>query len=281
MGLFLRQSTAATFRIGPFLDDTDGKTAETSLTLTQPDFRLSKAGGAFAQKNDATSGSHDENGYYTCVLNATDTNTLGQLRIHVAEAGALPVWVEAMVMPVNVWDSLFGADSLQVHAVEIANDLITAAAIAADAIGSSELAASAVTEIQTGLATDTVALAIKAKTDNLPSDPADESLIIAATDAIMARLGAPAGASIAADIAAVTAPTGNENADALLDRVDGVETGFTVRQVLRLIGAVLGGKASGLDSNTVVFRDLGDTKNRIVSTVDGEGNRTDISRDLT
>lgn len=52
---------------------------------------------------------------------------------------------------------------------------------------------------------DTEVAAIKAKTDNLPSDPADESLIIAATDAIMTRIGAPAGASIAADIAALPA----------------------------------------------------------------------------
>lgn len=49
--------------------------------------------------------------------------------------------------------------------------------------------------------TDTAA--IKLQTDNLPSDPADESLIIAATDAIMARLGAPVGASISADISAI------------------------------------------------------------------------------
>ena len=48
---------------------------------------------------------------------------------------------------------------------------------------------------------------IKAKTDNLPTDPADESLIIAATDAIMARLGAPAGASVSADIALITTAT--------------------------------------------------------------------------
>jgi len=54
----------------------------------------------------------------------------------------------------------------------------------------------------TGLTASDVG-AIKAKTDNLPSDPADESLIIAATDAVMARLGAPAGASMSADIAAV------------------------------------------------------------------------------
>lgn len=54
---------------------------------------------------------------------------------------------------------------------------------------------------------DTEIAAIKAKTDNLPTDPADESLIIAATDAIMTRLGAPAGASVSADIAAVKADT--------------------------------------------------------------------------
>lgn len=44
---------------------------------------------------------------------------------------------------------------------------------------------------------------INNKTTNLPSDPADQSLIIAATDAVMARLGAPAGASLSADIAAL------------------------------------------------------------------------------
>jgi hypothetical protein len=50
--------------------------------------------------------------------------------------------------------------------------------------------------------------AIKAKTDNLPSDPADQSLIIVATDAVMARLGTPAGASVSADLAAVKSETG-------------------------------------------------------------------------
>lgn len=50
-------------------------------------------------------------------------------------------------------------------------------------------------------------VAIKAKTDNLPTAPADETLIIAATDAVMARLGTPAGVSVSADIAAVQAKT--------------------------------------------------------------------------
>jgi hypothetical protein len=178
---FLKQSTAVTVKIGPFVDATDGATAETGLTISQADIRLTKNGGNIAQSNDATGATHDELGYYDVPLDATDTNTLGRLRVLVSESGALPVWSDYMVMPPNVWDSLFGADALQVHAVEIANDLITAAAIAtnaidadamadgaitaatfaagaidataiaADAIGSSELAATAINEIADGI----------------------------------------------------------------------------------------------------------------------------------
>lgn len=59
---------------------------------------------------------------------------------------------------------------------------------------------------------DTVADGIKTKTDNLPSDPADQSLIIAATNAILAVLGTPAGASLAADLAALIADLADEEA---------------------------------------------------------------------
>jgi hypothetical protein len=52
-----------------------------------------------------------------------------------------------------------------------------------------------------------VIAAIKAKTDNLPADPADASDIATATDAIFNRIGAPVGASISADIAAVQSDT--------------------------------------------------------------------------
>lgn len=55
--------------------------------------------------------------------------------------------------------------------------------------------------------------AIDTKTTNLPSDPADQSLIITATDAVMARLGAPAGASVSADIASVKAQTAEIETD--------------------------------------------------------------------
>ena len=103
----LKQSTATTLRLGPFLDETDGKTAETALTISQSDVLLWKEGGTTAaQKNESTSATHRENGYYTCPLNTTDTNTLGALSVSVSESGALPIRQDYTVVPANVYDAL-------------------------------------------------------------------------------------------------------------------------------------------------------------------------------
>ena len=144
---WLKQSTAITLKIGPFLDSTDGNTVEGGLTISQADVRLSKNGGNIAQKNEATSCTHDELGWYDCPVDTTDTNTLGRLDLMVHESGALQVWHQYMIVPSNVWDSLFGADALQVHANEITAGLITAAAIATGAIDADALATDAVDEI--------------------------------------------------------------------------------------------------------------------------------------
>jgi hypothetical protein len=73
----------------------------------------------------------------------------------------------------------------------------------------------------------TTAAAIKAKTDNLPAAPADETLIIAATNGIVAlinaltaTLGAPV-TTIAGDIGAAKADTGT-----LITRLTGARAGF-------------------------------------------------------
>lgn len=145
--MFLKQSTSVTIVLGPFVDDTDGKTAETALTITQTDIRLSKNAGVYAQKNDTGSATHMENGHYAVTLNTTDTNTLGHLRIAVNETGALPVWRDYLILPANIYDSLLNTDKLQVHAVEIDNNLITAAAIATGAIDADALAADAAAEL--------------------------------------------------------------------------------------------------------------------------------------
>jgi hypothetical protein len=47
-----------------------------------------------------------------------------------------------------------------------------------------------------------------------------------------------------------------------------------------LANSVLGGKVSGAGTTVEKFRNLADTKDRIVADVDSSGNRTNIVRDL-
>lgn len=106
---FLKQSTASqSVLIGPFVDSTDGVTAETALTIAAADVRLSKNGGNIVAKNSG-GGTHDEIGYYTVTLDATDTDTVGRLQLMVNESGALPVYHEFTVLEENVYDALFGS----------------------------------------------------------------------------------------------------------------------------------------------------------------------------
>lgn len=62
--------------------------------------------------------------------------------------------------------------------------------------------------------------------------------------------------------------------EALLDDPTGVETSLTMRGWLRLGASALFSKASGMGTTTAVFRDFGDTKNRLSITVDADGNRS-------
>ena len=70
-------------------------------------------------------------------------------------------------------------------------------------------------------------------------------------------------------------------AAAVLDLVDGVEPGETPRQTLRLLRAVCVGKSTGFPDGPVAFRDRADSKNRVVATVDGQGNRQTVATDGT
>lgn len=81
--------------------------------------------------------------------------------------------------------------------------------------------------------------------------------------------------------AAMTLTAGERNsvADALLDRADAIETGWTLRMALRLIAASAAAKLSGAATTTIAIRNLTDTKDRITATVDANGNRTAVVLD--
>lgn len=131
---------------------------------------------------------------------------------------------------------VFGIENSAITANAIAGNAITAAKIATDAVDADALAADAVTEIQSGLSTlnaagvrgavglaaanldtqlgtiddflDTEVAAIKAKTDNLPSDPADASDIATAFGTVNTTLGTLAS-YVDTEVAAIKAKTDN------------------------------------------------------------------------
>jgi hypothetical protein len=163
---WLKQSTAVEVPVGPFLDEDDGKTQEPGLTITQADVRLKKGDADWGQKNEATTLVHEEAGWYRCLLDDTDTNTLGRLQLAIHETGALPVWREFEVLPAVVYDSLIaGSDFLQTDLQEwvgvaplaltsqrvqtsvaaMQSNVLNAAAIAADAIQAAKIQDGALT----------------------------------------------------------------------------------------------------------------------------------------
>ena len=77
----------------------------------------------------------------------------------------------------------------------------------------------------------------------------------------------------------LAADAANEIADAILDRSAGVETGLTPRQLFRLLASFAGGLTSGFPT-APVFRDINDSKNRIVASLDSSGNRLVLTLDL-
>ena len=144
MPVYLRQSTASQeLPLGYFVDSTDGVTAETGLTIANTDIRVWKTGATTLADKNSGGATHISGGVYYCVLDATDTDTIGPLVVFVSVSGALPVRVECVVLDEAVYDVLFGTTALasatNITAAagcavsSIGNGVITAASIAADA----------------------------------------------------------------------------------------------------------------------------------------------------
>lgn len=123
--IYLKQSTASqSVLIGPFVDDTDGATPETGLSIANTDIRLSANGGNMAAKNSGGA-THDEAGLYSITLDATDTATVGRLQLSVKVTGALYVFHDFQVLEEAIYDSLIGSGAtgdLGVDVVSISGD---------------------------------------------------------------------------------------------------------------------------------------------------------------
>lgn len=111
MTIYLAQAVAGQeVALGPFLDDTDGKTQETGLSIANTDIKLWKAGATALVNKNSGGATHMANGVYYITLDATDTSAGGPLVIFCHKAGALPVRTECHVghVDANVREFLGG-----------------------------------------------------------------------------------------------------------------------------------------------------------------------------
>ncbi len=84
-----------------------------------------------------------------------------------------------------------------------------------------------------------------------------------------------------AEVIEVITSGGDPTAIATAVMTRATEGAVTLEGICRLIAAMLGGKVSGAGTTTERFRNLADTKDRVVMTVDVSGNRTQVDLDLS
>lgn len=218
-------------------------------------------------------------GVYELLLDATERNTLYYGNVEFYEAGIVAVHSDFQIVPddpnapapslvdvVNgVLDALASDHDIantigaKINAAGAAGDPLTNAVPGSYGVGSAGAVLGSLTN------TNTEVVGIKSKTDNLPAAPADETLIINATNALATAIAA--------------LPNATAIANALLDDTDAIETGLTPRGALRIMIAALAGLAAGLDTGSITFQNPAGTKTRITATGDTNGNRSAITLD--
>lgn len=60
-----------------------------------------------------------------------------------------------------------------------------------------------------------------------------------------------------------------------------IEGTYTAAQLMRVIAATLAGKLSGANTATITIRGIADTKDRVIATVDADGNRANVVLDVS
>jgi hypothetical protein len=113
MTIHLQQSTASQIvPLGPFVDETDGDTAETQLNIANTDIKLWKRGATSLVNKNSGGATHMSGGVYYATFNATDTNTLGPLYVYVNVSGALPVKERCEVLTTADYEARYNATAV-------------------------------------------------------------------------------------------------------------------------------------------------------------------------
>ena len=295
----------------------------TGLTVTIDVYEVA-TDGTTTQVVTGGSATHVADGFYRYTMAAVTNDTTGEYlgvfktsgTCDLNRVGAL--WVVGRSVETNV-KSISGdataADNAEAffdgtgyagtnNVIPLVTAVTTVNGLAANTVTAAALATDAVTEIQSGLSTLDAAgvrSAVGLASANLDTQlSAIDDYLDTEIAAIYSRLGAPAGASMSADIAAIKADTaailddtgtsgvvvasgsktGYSLAAAGLDSIV-VETGVNGRQALSAIASACAGVASGLATTTAVYRAAANSgTTRITATVDADGNRSAVTLNL-
>ncbi len=308
MTMIIRQSTSTDLPVGPFLAQSDGFTCQTALTITQPTIRLKKNGGNWAQKAAAQTLSHEENGYYEVTLDATDTNTLGMMRLSIEMTGTLPVWEDYWVVTANIYDTFFSTDLFQVDLTQVVGGttptptvtgvpftdshyvcgtMIASTVAGRQAVDTTHVSGTVQTagdiigdtnDIQARLPASLVSGRIDASVGAMAANTVTASAIAsAAIDADSIATDAITAAKIATDAIdndALAATAATEIAAAVKAAVIDTAGSITLQQALSVMLSALAGVTS---SNGAILKTPDGTATRITASVDASNNRTSMT----
>lgn len=226
MTLILRQSTAIDIRMGPFVDATDGVTPETGITLgTADQAEVLKADGAATVAMGGTFAAiTGADGWYDYTVATGDVDTVGEVVFVVQDLSvSLPVYVRGYVVEEEVYDAMYAAAAAGPLQSTTAGRTLDVTATGAAGIDWANVE-------NPGTTVDLSATDI-----NLADTVTTLTGHTAQTGDNFARLGAPAGASVSADVAAVQADT------------DNIQT----RLPAALVGGAMDSDVSGMQANVV------------------------------
>ena len=102
----LKATASQEIPLGRFVDATDGFTAETALTIANTDIQIWKTGATALVSKNSGGATHLATGIYYAVLDATDTDTAGPMKVFCQIAGttrAFELELE-VVTGLSVWD---------------------------------------------------------------------------------------------------------------------------------------------------------------------------------
>jgi hypothetical protein len=197
----------------------------------------------------------------------------------VAATDALATAIDALPTNAELATALGGADDALLTQVAAVKSVVDALATAlADVPTNSELGTALAGADDAVLA---AVAGVLAAVEAIDGGGGGGGLTAAQTRAALGMAAANLDAQLEA-LAVALAALPTASADALLDRVDGVETNRTVRQALRLQLAVMCGKlteTSVSGGKTVVVRDTNDSVDRVTASVDRTGNRLAVTLD--